>query len=64
MSIERRIERAERALTIGQEPIVITVTNFSGKRLPPEQRRDNLIIRHVAYESGREHPKGEAEHAY
>jgi hypothetical protein len=53
-SIERRIERAEQALSVGQEPIIHRIIYFGGGPLPPEEQRGNVTIRHVAYESIRE----------
>jgi sulfatase maturation enzyme AslB (radical SAM superfamily) len=52
-SIARRIERAEERLGLDQAPIIVNVVWFGGEPVPPEQRRDNVIIRHVAYESRR-----------
>jgi len=60
MNIERRIERAEQTLSMNGEPIIVNVVDFSGGPLPPEERRGNLVIRHVAYESIRERLEGGA----
>ncbi len=61
-SIERRIEQAEQALGMGQEPIVINVVWFGGEPVPPEERRDNIIVRYVAYESVQKRLEGGAGH--
>lgn len=50
-SIERRIERAEETLGMSQEPIVYHLVHFGDSPLPPEERRGNVIVRHVTYES-------------
>ena len=47
--LQRRIERAEEALGIGQEPMVVNITWFGDGPAPPEQQRDDLILRYVAY---------------
>jgi len=52
--IEKRIQQAEEALNMGQGLVVVNVVWFGGEPVPPERRRDNIIIRHVAYESVRE----------
>jgi hypothetical protein len=62
MNIEHRIERAETALSIGQEPIIIEVVWFGGGPLPPEEHRGNIITRHVAFESVRGRLKREGSH--
>lgn len=49
--LQRRIEQAEEALGLDQGPITINVVWFGGEPVPPEQRRDNVIVRHVPYES-------------
>lgn len=64
MSIERRIRKAEEALSVGQEPIVVKVVWFGGEPVPPEQRRDSLIVRHVAYEAVQGGQEREAGHEY
>jgi hypothetical protein len=61
-NMERRIERAEEALGMGQEPITINVVWFGGKPLPPERRDGNFITRYVAYESLEKRPAGGTEH--
>ena len=61
-SIERRIEQAEQALSVGQEPVVVNVVWFGGEPVPLEERRDNFIIRHIPYESIRERLEGGAGH--
>jgi sulfatase maturation enzyme AslB (radical SAM superfamily) len=53
-SITKRIERVEERMGMGQAPIIIRVVWFGGEPVPPEERRDNIIIRYVAYESIRE----------
>ena len=50
-SIERRIERAEEALGMGQEPITVNIVWFGGEPVPPDERRDNTIVHHVRYEA-------------
>ena len=50
-SIERRIEQAEQALSMGQEPSIHRIVHFGGGPLPPEERRGSSIVRHVDYES-------------
>lgn len=50
-NIVKRVERAEEALGMDQRPITINVVWFAGEPVPPEQRRDNVLIRHVAYEN-------------
>jgi len=57
-NIARRIERAEERLGLDQGPLIVNVMDFSGGPLPPEERRGNVIIRHVAYESIRERLEG------
>jgi hypothetical protein len=49
VSIEQRIEKAERKLGMDEQPTVVNVVMFSDGPLPPEERRGNLIVRHVAY---------------
>lgn len=64
MSIERRIRKAEEALRMGREPIVVNVVWFGGETIPAEQRRDSLIVRHVAYEAVQGGQEGEAGHEH
>jgi hypothetical protein len=59
-SIARRIERAEERLGMDQGPIVITLTWFGGEPVPPEERRDNVILRHVGYETTQKRLEGGA----
>ena len=47
--LQRRIERAEEALGIGQEPMVVNITWFGDGPVPPEQQREDRILRYVAY---------------
>lgn len=47
-SLQRRIERAEAALSIGQKPMIGNIVWFGDGPVPPEQRRQDLIIRYVA----------------
>jgi sulfatase maturation enzyme AslB (radical SAM superfamily) len=61
-TIERRIERAEERLGLDQGPTVINIVWFGGEPAPPEERRDNFIIRHVAYESVQRPREGGAGH--
>ena len=49
-TIKRRIEQAEQALSMDRGP------------LPEEERRGNVTIRHVSYESIRERLEGGAGH--
>lgn len=60
--LQRRIEQAEEALSIGQGPIIINVVWFGGEPVPPEQRRDNVIVRCVAYESVQKQREGGVGH--
>lgn len=53
-SVARRIERAEERLGVDQGPIVVNIVWFGGEPVPAEERRDNIIVRYVAYESVRE----------
>jgi len=57
-SVERRIEQAEERLGLDQGPTIINIVWFGGEPLPPEERRGNVIVRHVHYESGRERLEG------
>jgi hypothetical protein len=61
-SIERRIKQAEERLGVDDPPAVIQIVLFGGGPLPPDERRGNVIVRHVFYESIRERWKGQAEH--
>jgi len=63
-SIERRIEQAEQALSVGQEPIIHRIIYFGGGPLPPEEQRGNVTIRQVAYESIRQQQEEEAGHEH
>jgi hypothetical protein len=49
MSIEQRVEKVERKLGIEDEPVVVEIVHFGGP-LPPEERRGNVIVRHLAYQ--------------
>jgi len=49
--ITKRIERSEERLGLNHGPITINVVWFGGEPVPPEERHDNVIVRHVAYES-------------
>ena len=49
-TLEQRIEKAERAAGVGQEPTTITIIDYSGLPLPPERRDGRFVVRHVAYE--------------
>ena len=57
-NIKGRIEKAEQALGVGQEPIIVNIVWFGGEPIPPEERRDNFITRYVAYESVRARLEG------
>jgi hypothetical protein len=58
-SIERRIERAEKSAGVKEEePVVHEIVHFGGGPLRPEERRGNVIVRHVAYESVRQRLEG------
>ena len=59
-NIARRVARAEERLGLDQRPIIVEVVDFSGGPLPPEERRGNVTIRHVAYESVRARLEGGA----
>jgi hypothetical protein len=63
-NLERRIGRAEEALSVGQEPIIVNIVDFSGGPLPSEQRRGNVIVRHVAYATIQPPQEGGAGHAH
>jgi hypothetical protein len=56
--IERRVERAEQALSVGQEPLTVNVVWFGGEPVPPEERRGIITVRYVAYESTRKRLEG------
>ena len=47
--LQRRIERAEEALGMGQEPMIVNITWFGNGPVPPEQRCEDRILRYVAY---------------
>jgi len=47
--LQRRIERAEEALGMGQELMIVNITWFDNEPTPPEQQREDLILRYVAY---------------
>ena len=51
--ITKRVKRAEEWLNLDREPVIHEIVHFGGT-LPPEQRRGNVIIQHVSYESVRE----------
>lgn len=59
-NIARRIERAEERLGLDQEPIIVDLVWFGGEPVPPEQRRDNVILRYVAYETVQRQREGGA----
>jgi len=61
-SIERRIEQAEQALGMGQEPVVVNIVWFGGKPVPPERRDGNFVVRHIAYKSVQKRQDGGAGH--
>ncbi len=48
-SIERRIEKAEKRLSIGSEAVITEIVMFGDRPLPPEKRLANNILRHVRY---------------
>ncbi len=50
-SLHKRIVPAERALGVGQKPMVVKITWFGDEPIPPEEQRDNLILRYVAYKN-------------
>lgn len=62
-NIAKRVARVEERLGLDQGPMTINVVWFGGEPVPPEQRRDNIVIRHVAYERIQERREGEANHA-
>jgi len=49
MNIERRIKKAEQRLGVDQEPVLHQIINFGDGPLPPEEKRGNVIVRHVHY---------------
>lgn len=51
MSIQRRVQRAEKALQLTDEPVVVQIVMFGDGPWPEEERQGNTIIRHVAYPS-------------
>ena len=57
-NLTHRVEQAEQALGVVQEPIIRRIVYFGGGPLPPEERRGNSTIRYVAYESIRERLEG------
>ena len=61
-SIERRIERAEETLGMGQEPVVVNIVWFGGEPVPPERRDGNFIIRHIPYETIQQRREGATGH--
>lgn len=64
MSIERRVRKVEESLSMGERPIVCNLVWFGGEPVPPEQRRGNVIIRHVAYEAVQGPQEGRAGHEH
>ncbi len=44
---------------MGEKLVVCDVVWFGGEPVPPEQRRDNVIVRHVAYEAVEARREGE-----
>ena len=58
MHIERRIERAEERLGLDQGLTIINVVWFGGEPVPPEERRDNTIVRYIPYEAVPERSEG------
>ncbi len=58
MNIERRIQKAEERLGVDDPPAVMQIVLFGGGLLPPDERRGNVIVRHVFYESIRERREG------
>lgn len=56
--ITKRVEQAEERLNLDRAPVIVRVVDFGGGPLPPEERRGNVIIRHVSYESVRERLEG------
>ena len=63
-AIARRIERAEKTLSMEQEPVVCGIIHFGGGPLPPEERRGNVVVRHVAYETIQARREGGAGHEH
>jgi len=62
-NLERRIERAEQALSMDVEPIIHEIVHFGGD-LPPDEQRGNVTMRHVAYENVRARLEGRAWHEH
>jgi len=48
-NLRRRIEKAEKKLSLGKEHITITVTQFGGK-LPPDHTEGNITFHYVMYD--------------
>ncbi len=63
-SLERRIERAEETLSMGEGPIVCNVVWFGGEPVPADDRRDNVIVHYVAYDGGRAQTEERAGHGH
>jgi len=49
MNIERRIKKAEQKLGVDREPVLHQIINFGDGPLPPDEKRGNIIVRHVHY---------------
>jgi len=59
MSIERRIQKAEERLNVVEKPlIIINRVHFGDGPLPPEPRHDNIVVRHVSFDSIEKRPDG------
>lgn len=54
--ITRRVARIEERLGLDQGPMTINVVWFGGVPVPPEERRDNVILQYTPYEAVREPP--------
>ncbi len=63
-NIVRRIERAEERLGLYQGPRIINIVWFGGEPVPAEEKRDNFIIRYVAYERVRKWQEERTEHEH
>jgi len=48
-NIRRRIEKAEEAVGMGREPMIVNIAWFGDRPIPPERRCEDRIIRYIAY---------------
>ncbi len=47
--ISRRINKAEKALNLSEEPKTVTIVQFGGE-LPPDRTQGNITIQYVMYD--------------